>query len=111
MKVVKGHEFDTERRCHCGRHHYTCQKCGVDCTAGTSGGPCTQDVDGVRRCWRCQRTHERRVGFLHAAAGDLLKAARLGLRELRALGRGAAPAARALADAIGKARAPREKSA
>ena len=56
---TRSHFFgDIPNGCWCGTHHYICDDCGADCTAGTSAGPCTsrdQLADGRRRCHACER--------------------------------------------------------
>lgn len=48
----QSHSFSGKSPCWCGKHHYLCDVCRVDCTAGTTAGPAYSDSSGTR-CEAC----------------------------------------------------------
>lgn len=56
-------EFNTGKPCtSCAAYHYQCDICAANCTAGAPYGPCTREMDGTHRCYRCQKNWERYAG-------------------------------------------------
>lgn len=53
---------------------HTCADCGRDCTMGTPDGPPYVAIDGVTRCWRCERTATEKRARIAAAAPEMLAA-------------------------------------
>lgn len=65
------HSFTGGKPCWCGLHHYICDVCRVDCTAGTTAGPPSSDGSGTR-CAHCHSVWRQLVGALTPGAmGDV----------------------------------------
>lgn len=56
-----------------GNYVYFCADCGRECTVGTPGAPAHADVDGVTRCWKCDRAADAKRIALTARKGEKLR--------------------------------------
>lgn len=68
--------------CWCHKHHYVCDRCHVDCTAGTRDGPATRDVRGVTRCRECYEELNRARAALSPWSEDELRTIRVALSQI-----------------------------